>query len=149
MLTEQMRKLIQDHPAGMVATVNSDGSPSVSPKGTFVVLNDRELAFGNIRSPGTVSNIRRNARIEICFIDVLGRKAVRVSGKAGIIRKSNASEELTSAFRASWFDYLARISSFVNIEITAAELILSPSYDIGHTEDELRRVNLARLSALG
>ena len=57
MLTAEMRKLITDHTAGMVATINDDGTPSVSPKATFVVLDDRTLAFGNLRSPGTLANL--------------------------------------------------------------------------------------------
>lgn len=58
MLSAQDKALITAHPAGMVATVNSDGTPSVSPKATFVILDDSTLAFGNIRSPGTLSNLR-------------------------------------------------------------------------------------------
>ena len=31
---------------GFVATVSATGEPNLSPKGTFVVLDDRTLAFG-------------------------------------------------------------------------------------------------------
>ena len=41
--------------AGAVATVNADGTPAVSPKATFVVVDDQRVAFGNIRSPATVA----------------------------------------------------------------------------------------------
>ena len=148
MLTDQMKHLIQNHSAGLVATVNSDGSPSVSPKGTFAILNDRMIAFGNIRSPRTMSNLRRNSRVEICFIDVVERKAVRISGEGAIIPKSNAPEELVTAFEVRWAEYLPRTSAFVTIDIAAAEMILSPAYDLGYSEDDLRQANLARLNAL-
>ena len=82
MLTAEMKKLISEHRAGMVATVNDDGTPSVSPKATFVILNDTTIAFGNLRSPGTIKNIGKRSAAEVCFIDVLARKAVRVSGTA-------------------------------------------------------------------
>ena len=88
MLTEEMTQLIQHHRAGMVATVNDDGTPSVSPKGTFVVLGDDAIAFGNIRSPGTLRNIRKRPAVEVCFIDPVLRKAVRVTGAATIRKKS-------------------------------------------------------------
>ncbi|WP_136656312.1 pyridoxamine 5'-phosphate oxidase family protein [Nitratireductor sp. XY-223] len=148
MLTGEMTRLIRDHTAGMVATVNEDGTPAVSPKATFVVFDEQTLAFGNLRSPGTLANIRRNAAVEVCFIDVLARKAVRIKGTASIISKSKASAGMIAAFEEAWGDYLALMSAFVSISVSEAELILSPAYDIGHTEEDLRAANLARLNAL-
>lgn len=148
LLSDDIRTLIRDHRAGMVATVNDDGTPSVSPKATFVILDDGTFAFGNIRSPGTLANLRKRPSIEVCFIDVLARKAVRVTGRASIIKKADADETLLAAFETSWADYLPHMSAFVRIEVDAAEMILSPAYDLGITEDELRRTNLEKLNAL-
>ena len=148
MLDADMRKLIGDHSAGMVATINEDGTPSVSPKATFIVLDEHTLAFGNIRSPGTLKNLRRNAAVEVCFIDVLARKAIRVTGTGSIISKAKASMAMIAAFEEKWADYLPMMSAFVSIAVSEAELILSPAYDAGHTEEELRAANLAKLNAL-
>ena len=148
MLTADMKDLISNHAAGMVATVRDDGTPAVSPKATFVILDDRTLAFGNIRSPGTVKNLRRCPQLEVCFIDVLTRRAVRVAGQGEVIRKADANPELTAAFEDLWAPYIQYMSAFVNISVSAAELILSPAYDIGLTETELRETNLAKLNAL-
>ena len=148
MLTTEMKKLIADHSAGMVATVNDDGTPSVSPKATFVILDDATIAFGNIRSPGTLANLGKRPAVEVCFIDVVTRKAVRVTGSGTIVPKKDADPALSAAFEAGWSPYLSYMSAFVAIAISAAELILSPAYDIGLTEAELRDTNLARLNAL-
>lgn len=148
MLTAEMQKLIRDHSAGMVATVNDDGTPSVSPKATFVILDEAAIAFGNIRSPGTLANLARRPAVEVCFIDVLARKAVRVTGSATVAPKAEADEALAAAFDAAWRDYVPTMSDFVRIAVGAAELILSPAYDIGLTEADLRRTNLAKLNAL-
>lgn len=148
MLTEEMKRLIRDHSAGMVATINDDGTPSVSPKATFVVLDDHTLAFGNIRSPGTVANLSKRPAVEVCFIDVLTRKAVRVTGTATIVQTKTAKPDLASSFESAWGPYVPYMSDFVRIAVSAAELILSPAYDLDHTEDELRRTNLARLNGL-
>jgi hypothetical protein len=51
MLTPDMRRVIEEQRLGFVATAAPDGTPNVSPKGTFVVLDDRTIAFGEIRSP--------------------------------------------------------------------------------------------------
>lgn len=148
MLTDDIKKLICDHNAGMVATVNDDGTPSVSPKATFVILDDTTIAFGNIRSPGTLANLRKRPAVEVCFIDVILRKAVRVTGMASIIAKAGADAHLTTAFEASWSTYIPHMSAFVAIDVTSSELILSPAYDLGFTEQALRDSNLSKLNAL-
>lgn len=148
MLTDEMKRLISKHSAGMVATINDDGTPSVSPKATFVILSDTEIAFGNIRSPGTVANIRNRPAVEVSFIDVVTRKAVRVSGTAAFVRKAQADDNLVAAFEPEFGAYIQHMSGFVKIDVRAAEFILSPAYDLGSTEEELRQVNLEKLNAL-
>ena len=148
MLTSEMKRLIRDHSAGMVATINDNGTPSVSPKATFVIVDDGTIAFGNIRSPGTLANLRQRPPVEVCFLDVLARKAVRVTGSAAIVAKGEADPDLVSAFEDVWAPYVPHMSAFVTITVSAAELILSPAYDLNYTEDELREINLAKLNAL-
>ena len=148
MLTPEMTTLITNHRAGMVATINDDGTPSVSPKATFVIIDDARIAVGNIRSPGSIANLRKRPQVEVCFIDVLTRKAVRVTGTATIVSRANANTILTTAFLRDWSDYIDHMTSFIDITITAAEMILSPGYDLGFTEAELKASNLAKLNAL-
>jgi len=106
MLNGQMKTLIRSFSAGSVATVTPDGLPRVSPKATFVILDDQTLAFGNIRSPGTLANLCANPAVEICFTDILHRRALRVTGLAVIVRKGDADTELRAAFDAAWADYV-------------------------------------------
>ncbi len=148
MLTPEMQKLIADHSAGMVATIDAEGAPAVSPKATFVVLDERSLAYGNIRSPGTAANLRARPAVEVCFIDVLTRRAVRAAGTGEIIAKADADPALLAAFEGLWGPYLPMMSDFVKISVTRAELVLSPAYDIGLTEEELRQTNLEKLKAI-
>ena len=42
--------------------------------------------------------------------------------------------------------YLPRMGAYVRIAVTAAVMILSPAYDLGLTEDELRKTNLEKLN---
>ena len=148
-LTAPMKRLIANYNAGAVATTNEDGTPAVSPKATFVVIDDGCIAFGNIRSPDTVANIRSRPDVEVNFIDVLTRRAVRIRGQAEVVDKeSDAGRRLLPAFEEHWAPYLEHMQNFVGISITYAELILSPAYDIGHTAEELRRVNLDKLAGI-
>jgi len=148
MLTEAMKTLIRTFSAGSVATVNSDGSPSVSPKATFVVLDDTTIAYGNIRSPRTSANLRGNAAVEICFTDILHRRALRITGYGETISAKSAPAEIQTAFAVEWADYLKLMSSFVVIRISAIEEITSPAYDIGMSETELKSANLRKLNAV-
>lgn len=148
MLTERMQTLVRAHPAGMVATVNEDGTPAVSPKGTFVVLSPKSLAFGNIRSPGTIRNLRRRPEIEVCFLDVLYRVAVRVRGVATIKQTADCSVDLLSEFEAAWPEYVSSMEDIVTVAVGSAQLIRSPAYDIGYGAAELRKANLDKLRTL-
>lgn len=148
MLTSEMKTLIKDFSGGAVATINDNGTPSVSTKATFVVVDDNTIAFGNLRSPGTVNNLAQRPAIEVCFLDVLKRKAVRVTGQGHLVTTDDADVALRGAFERNWADYIQRMDGFVRIEVSAAELILSPAYDNGAIEAELHAVNLAKLCAL-
>ena len=145
MLDSEMIHIIRNNSAGMVATVNADGTPAVSPKGTFVAVDPGLIAFGNIRSPGTVANLRRNPRIEICFLDVLSRKAVRLAGTAEIVPKEAVQQRVADRFAETWSEYLPFIKDIVVVSVCSAELILSPAYDLGHSEEELRSTYRRRL----
>jgi predicted pyridoxine 5'-phosphate oxidase superfamily flavin-nucleotide-binding protein len=148
MLTEDMRSIIATYPLGFVASVNKDGTPNLSPKGTFVVLNDRQLVFGHIRSPGTVGNIAERPMIEINFLDVLARKAVRVRGHARMFSRS--APEFTPLFAAlsGWKGYTDIMKGVVRVDIEKAALILSPAYDLGNTEAQLREQYRAKFTSL-
>jgi len=148
MLTPKMKNLIQSFSAGSVATINADGTPSVSPKATFVILDDQRIAYGNLRSPGTSANLARNSAIEVCFTDIVHRRAVRVTGTGQTVAAKDAGTDVHAAFAAGWTDYKDRMTSFVVIDISAAEEILSPAYDLGLTEAELKETNLAKLNSL-
>ena len=148
MLSPDMKQLITNHSAGMVGTINDEGNPAVSPKATFFIVDDKTIAYGDIRSPGTRRNITKRPAVEVNFIDVVYRRAVRVAGTARYVAKSDAGVVLLEKFSAGWPDLVAVVSGFVTIDISAAKLILSPAYDHGATAEEIRAANLAKLNAL-
>ncbi len=146
-LSRQMQQIIHRYSAGSVATVNADGSPSVSPKATFVVVDERCIAYGNIRSPGTSANLRERPAVEVNFIDVLARLALRVRGQARLVACDHADAQvLLPYFEALWAPYLDSMSEFVCIDLEQAQLIRSPAYDVGLQRRELMQTNLAKLS---
>jgi hypothetical protein len=144
-----MQEIIRNFSAGAVATVNDDGSPAVSPKATFVIVDERCIAYGDIRSPSTSANLARRPAIEVCFIDILARVAVRVSGSAQVVAKdSGPGQLLMPHFEKYWSAYLEVMRAFVCISIETTELIVSPAYDVGLKRGELVETNYAKLSKL-
>ena len=71
---------------------------------------------------------------------------MRVTGTATIVRQCDADAALDHAFDTAWGPYRPRMSAYVWIAVTAAEMIFSPAYDLGLTEDELRKTNLEKLN---
>jgi len=144
-----MKQIIRHYSVGAVATVNDEGKPSVSPKATFVIINDNCIAFGNIRSPGTRANLLKRPAVEVNFTDLLARLAVRVSGQAEIVDKESISgQNLLSCFEQYWSAYLSAMPEFISISIDNAELIYSPAYDAGLRREELVKTNIEKLNKL-
>jgi predicted pyridoxine 5'-phosphate oxidase superfamily flavin-nucleotide-binding protein len=122
MLTADMKRIIQEQRLGFVATAAADGTPNLSPKGTFIVLDDATIAFGEIRSPGTLRNLRDNPRVEVNFVDPFARKGYRFAGTAQVVERGSAT------FPA----LLERLK-------TRALPLTSPAYDDGTEEPAIRR----------
>jgi hypothetical protein len=145
-LTEDMRRLAEAE-LGFIATVCPDGTPNLSPKGTTAVWDDDHLVFADIRSPGTVENLRSNPSIEINVVDELVRKGYRFKGTAVVHTDGEVFERGLRFYEArGTVRARERIRGVVVVTVERALPITSPAYDLGATEDELRASNLARLT---
>ena len=138
MLSDDARTLISTWPMGLVATTNPDGTPNLSPKGTFVVHDDRTLGFAAIRSPGTLANLAERPALEVNFIDILTRRALRVSGTGRIVtRRPEVFAEVSVPYFSRWPDLADRMHGIVLIDISHATLITTPAYDVGAKMQDL------------
>ena len=145
-LTDDMKRIIAEQRLGFVATVNADGTPNLSPKATFRVLDDRTVAFADIRSPNTIRNTRRGSRVEVNFVDPFVRKGYRFAGMATVVDRGNgAFDALLGHFRGA---LAPRMRAIVTIRVTKALPLTSPVYDDGKTEPELKRAWTARFRKL-
>ena len=146
MLTPDMKRIIEEQRLGFVATADLEGTPNVSPKGTFIVVNDQTIAFGEIRSPGTMRNLRANPRIEVNFVDPFVRKGYRFAGTATVVERGDSTfDTLLSNFRSP---LAPRMRAIVTITVTKALPLMSPAYDDGTMEPEIRRSWTARFRKL-
>lgn len=148
MLTDDMKRIVREQRLGFVATAGSDGMPNLSPKGTFVVLDDATIAFGEIRSPATLRNLAANPRVEINFVDQFVRKGYRFAGTARVIERGSTEFDRLIGRFADYGALVDKIRGIVAITVTAARPLVTPAYDIGQTEDELRRAWTKRFRTL-
>ena len=137
LLTADMKRVVEEQRLGFVATVCPDGTPNLSPKGTTAVWDDDHLVFANIRSPGTVANLRQNANVEVNVVDPFLRKGYRFKGVASIL-ESGALYDKAIAFYRDRGSWVSAIREVVMVRVHTAQPVDSPAYDLGLTEDEVR-----------
>jgi uncharacterized protein len=139
-LTEDMKRVVSEQRLGFVATVCPDGTPNLSPKGTTAVWDDDHIVFADIRSPATVSNLRRNPSTEINVVDPMVRKGYRFKGVASVVTEGALFERILDFYRTerNLVEGRTRIRSFVLVKIDEAMPLISPAYDQGLTEDQVR-----------
>ena len=137
-LTEDMKRLVTEQRLGFVATVCPDGTPNLSPKGTTAIWDDDHIVFADIRSPATVSNLRRNPSTEINVVDPMVRKGYRFKGVASVLTEGVLFEQIVDFYRAKRNLDVGLIRSVVLVRIDEAMPLISPAYDQGQSEEQVR-----------
>lgn len=84
-LTDDMRRVLEEQQLGFVATVCRDGTPNLSPKATTLAWNEDHIIFADICSPGTIENLRHNPAVEINVVDTVLRTGYRFKGTATVL----------------------------------------------------------------
>jgi predicted pyridoxine 5'-phosphate oxidase superfamily flavin-nucleotide-binding protein len=134
-LTDDMRRVVEEQQLGFIATVTPEGAPNLSPKGTTAVLDDDHLVFADVHSPGTIANLRRNPKVEINVVDLLVRKGYRFKGTAEIVGEGPRFDELVAFYRARGSTSVKQHIVVVSVEYAAP--LISPAYDGGASEAEV------------
>jgi uncharacterized protein len=152
-LTEDMRRVIAEQKLAFVATVCSDGTPNLSPKGTIAVWDESHLVFADIRSPGTVANLRANPAVEINVIDPFARKGYRFKGTAELVTAGDLFDRILKFYRNRWVDTARTkpeppIRAFVLVKVEKALPLISPAYDDGTDESRIRAAWVAYFKTL-
>ena len=132
---DEIRNFVNFQKLGYVATVSSDGTPNLSPKGTIVILDDSRLVFANIRSPQTIENLTKNPSIEINVIDPFSRMGYRFKGMANVLSEGDDFKKILDYFQKKGIK--SKISDIIVVDVKSFSKITSPSYDLGLKKDDL------------
>jgi uncharacterized protein len=135
-LTAEMQRVVNEQRLGFIATVCPDGTPNLSPKGTTAVWDADHLIFADIHSPNTVENLRRNPALEINVVDPFVRKGYRFKGTATLHSEGSLFERALDFYRQRGTTYA--IKTIVLMHVTSARPLISPAYDRGLSEEEVR-----------
>jgi len=129
-MNADMKRVVEQQRLGFVATVCPDGTPNLSPKGTLSVLDDDHLGFADLRSPGTIANLRANPAIEVNVVDPIIRKGYRFKGRAELLESGSEFERLVAFFGDRGLpEAPRRIRVIVRIRVDQARPLVSPGYD--------------------
>src|SRR5437763_13895285 len=127
-LTDDMKRVVSEERLGFMATVCPDGTPNLSPKGTTAVYDDDHLIFADMKSPGTVRNLKQNPNIEINVVDVLVRKGYRFKGTATVHAGDDVFERALEIYAARGLnDYRERMRNVVLVTVERATAVTSPA----------------------
>ena len=131
----EIRDFVNSQKLGYVATISSDGTPNLSPKGTISILDDSRLVFANIRSPQTIQNLEKNSAIELNVIDPFSRMGYRFKGTAKTISNGDDFQKIHNYFEQNGIK--SKISDIVIVDVKSFSEVTSPSYDLGQKKDDL------------
>ena len=148
-LTSSQTRLIETWRLGFLAAVGPDGTPNLSPKGTFVVLDDRTIAFAEMRSPGTMAAIAAHPVVEANFVDILSRRGLRLKGAATVHDKgTDGYQQHLPAFTPHWPELEAAFNAIVTISADTIRPLASPIYEFGGSETDLRATWAAKIAEM-
>lgn len=98
--------------------------------------DDDHLVFADICSPGSIANIRENPAVEVNVVDPIARKGYRFKGHATVVGSGPSFDEIVAFYQERGVRRPMR--HVVLIQVERALPLVSPAYDSGATEAEIR-----------
>ena len=135
-ISESVKQFLDQQKLGYIATISENNTPNLSPKGTIIAWDDKTLVFADIHSPNTIKNLERNPHLEINVVDPLLRRGYRFSGKGSVIKTGGEFEAILTHYRKNGIR--SQINSIVLVDVDKVSQVISPLYDLGLSESEIK-----------
>ena len=135
-LTDEMKSFVERTQLCFVATVNEDGTPNLSPKGSLAVFDGENLVFANIASPNTVENLRRNPATEINIVDIFRRRGYRFAGTAMLMPEGTPEYDFVAEPLWAKHGNAYPVHEVVKVHVSMVKEIRSPAYTYGENVTE-------------
>jgi len=137
LLTNEIKNFIDQQKLGYVGTVSPENTPNLSPKGTISVWDNEHLVFADIKSPNTMTNLEKNPSLEINVVDPITRKGYRFKGTGTILSSGKEYDKIISYYGN--IGIKSKIGRVVLIKVSSVNNVTSPLYDLGYTEEEIKK----------
>lgn len=128
MITDEVRRAIDESVLCWLATVDGEGAPNVSPKEMFCAFGERHVVIANIMSAGSARNLRGNPQVCVSFVEVFKQKGFKLRGTARYLKASDADFEERARPLRKMAGERFPFKTLFEIEVTAVEPIVAPSY---------------------
>ncbi len=97
-LSQKIKETIAEIRPGIIATASKDGKPNVSAKGSFRVLDDDHVLFGDISSPRTIANLRENPQVSVLVVHPKSMRGCRIWGRGEILDSGELFDQMSKEF---------------------------------------------------
>ncbi|MEV0183184.1 pyridoxamine 5'-phosphate oxidase family protein [Streptomyces sp. NPDC050625] len=135
LITTDMRDIVDSAKLSFASTVDEDGSPSLSPKGSVRVYDDQHLIFMDIDSPHTLENLRRDPRLEICSVDFIRRRGYRFKGTVELLPPGHPAYEWLNNWLLEQNGPGYPANEVVLLHVERILPVLSPAYTVKHIDE--------------
>ncbi|WP_343561258.1 pyridoxamine 5'-phosphate oxidase family protein [Kiloniella sp. b19] len=120
-----------------LATADSKGQASVSPKQIFCANGTESLLIANIASPHSRANIRQNRKVCVSMIDIFVQKGCKIYGEAKIHEKgSEGYERLVPPLLKLLEPGYLQIRDVIEVHPTSIKPLMAPSYHLSPEKRE-------------
>ena len=113
-----------------LATIDQDGFPSVTPKQVWGCFDGNTLVVADIASPGSVSNIRRNAAACVSFLDVFRQKGFKLTGNARVVAPNEPDFDVLAANLIAEAGERFQVRNVIALTVDSVKPIIAPSYGL-------------------
>ncbi len=93
-LTQEMKALIEAQKISYVATADRSGRVNVSPKGSIFVVDEETLAFADLYSRKTRTNLKTNPHIALAVVDLKTLKGYQFKGRAELLEEGDVYNDV-------------------------------------------------------
>ncbi|MGP4750721.1 pyridoxamine 5'-phosphate oxidase family protein [Agrobacterium pusense] len=143
MINDAIRIDVENSVLCWLATVDEDGTPSVTPKEIFASYNEDHLVIADIASSHSVSNVIARPKVCVSFVDVFRQRGFKLTGQARIVAPGDADFNAfgNDLLRLAGTDFPIR--NIIAVKIESVSRIWAPSYKLFPERSENERMQSA------
>ena len=126
-----------------LATVDSTGTPNVTPKEIFAFYGDEHLVIADIASSNSVRNIRSHPSVCVSFVDVFRQRDFKLVGTGTIVGREDEDFPILGAELLRMAGSSFPIRHVISVRIDQTSRIWAPSYRLLPDQTEGQRMRQA------